>query len=203
MQLLQPLAIQHVGLAARHVLHAPGIHQDHREAPLFQHTEQRYPVHAGGLHGHGLHTALRQPVRQTVQVPRESLKLLYRLLGPIGGYRHIVAGGPHVNARHVQVQLGQFCRFCVALASTHHRLYYCRVGVSPEGATDCSHSPQRDRPGRGVTNDAVVWLPDHALRRAMCTSSQSVFVRMTRLVMSIHAWAASSVSRLCTGRTRA
>ena len=203
MQLLQPLAIQHVGLAAGHVLDASGVHQHHQEPTLFQHPEQRYPVHAGGLHDHRLHTALGQPVRQTVQVRREGLKLTHRLLRAVSGHRDEMAGGPHVNARRVQVQLGQPFRFSLVLASAHHRLYHCRVGVSPEGAADCSHSPQRDRPDRGVTNDAVVRLPDHATKRAIRTSVCSVFVRTTRLAMSIHPWAAAPVSHLCTGRTRA
>ena len=125
------------------------------------------------------------------------------LLRAVGGNRHEVAGGPHVNACRVQVQLGQPFRFCAALASAHHRPYHRRVGVSPEGAADCSHSPQRDRPDRGFTNDAVVRLPDHATVRAIRTRVCSVFVRTTRLAMSIHPWADSSVSRLCTGRTRA
>ena len=203
MQLLQPLAIQHVGLAAGHVLDASGVYQHYLEAPLFQHPEQRYPVHAGGLHDHGVHAALHQPVRQAVQVRREGLKLTHRLLRAVSGNCHEMAGGPHVNARCVQVQLGQSFRFCVALASFHHRLHHCRVGVSPEGATDRSHSPQRDRPDRGVTNDAVVRLPDHATDRAIRTSVCSVFVRTARLAMSIHPWACSPVSRLCTGRARA
>ena len=64
-QLLQPLAVQHVGLATGHVLDASGVHQHHLEAPLFQRPEQRYPVHSRRLHDHRLHTALGQPVRQT------------------------------------------------------------------------------------------------------------------------------------------
>ena len=184
-QLLQPLAVPHVGLATRHVLDAPGVHQHHLQSPLLQHTEQRYPVHAGGLHDHRFHTALRKPLRQTVQVRCEGGKLLYRLLRAVGGHRDEMAGGAHVDARRVQVQLGQPFRFCAVLASAHHRLYHCRVGVSPEGATGCSHSPQRDRPDWGVTNDAVVRLPDHAMDRAIRTSACSVFVRTTRLAMSI------------------
>ncbi len=139
-------------------------YQHHLEAPLLQHPEQRYPVHAGGLHDHGVHAALLQPVGQAVQVRREDGKLSHRLLHPVGGNCREVAGGPHVNARRVQVKLGQPLRFCVTLASVHHRLHRCRVGVSPEGATDRCHSPQRDRPDRGVANDAVVRLPDHVLR---------------------------------------
>ena len=74
------------------------------------------PVHAGGLPDYGLHAALGQPVRQTVQVRRESLKLLHRLLRAVDGNRHIVAGGPHVDASRVQVQLGQpFSGFALPL----------------------------------------------------------------------------------------
>ena len=200
-RLLQPLAVQHVGLATRHVLDASGVHQHHLEVPLFHHPEQGYPVHAGGLHDHGLHTALGQPVRQTVQIRREGLELSNRRFRPVGGHRHKMAGSAHVNARRVQVQLGQPCRFRAALASVaHHSLHAYKVDVSPEGATERGHSPQRDRPDRGVTNDAVVRLPDHATDRAIGASVHSVLVRTTRLTMSIHPWADSPVSRLCTAR---
>ena len=84
-----------------------------------------------------------------------------------------------------------------------NNIRHCRVGLSPEEATDCSHSPNGIAPDRGVTNDAVVRLPDHATARAIRTSVCSVFVRTTRLAMSIHPWANSPVSRLCTGHTRA
>ena len=185
-QLLQPLAVPHVGLAPRHVLDASGVHQHYLEVSLFQHPEQRYPVHAGGLHDHGLHTALRQPVCQTVQVRRESLELSHRLLRAVGGNCHIVAGGPHVNARRVQVQLGQPFRFCPALApAAHHSLHAYKVDVSPEGVPNIEQSMERDRSAWGVTNDAVVRLPDHAPQRALRTSVLSVLVRTTRLAMSI------------------
>ena len=44
---------------------------------------------------------------------------------------------------------------------------------------------ERDRPWWGVTNDAVVRLPDHAPDRAIRTNACSVFVRTTRPAMSI------------------
>ena len=94
-------------------------------------------------------------------------------------------GGAHVDTRGVQVQLGQPRRFCAALACAHHSLHDYRVGVSPEGVTDNVQSPERDRLGRGVTNDAVVRLPDHATKRAIRTSVLSVLVRTTRLVKSL------------------
>ena len=67
-QLLQPLAVQHVGLAARHVLDLAGIDQQHLEAPALEYLEQRDPVHAGGLHRHDRHAALLKPVGHRVEV---------------------------------------------------------------------------------------------------------------------------------------
>ena len=70
-----------------HVLDASRVHQHDLESPFLQNPEQRYPVHPGGLHDHGLHSALRKPVSQAVQVRREGLKLLHRRLRPVGRYR--------------------------------------------------------------------------------------------------------------------
>ena len=93
-----------------------------------------------------------------------------------------MAAGPHIDARRVQICLGKLrwqtlpptCslarRFCAPLACSHHLTpYHGSVGASPEEVTDSSHSPERDRPDWGVTNDAAVRLPDHALYRAICT----------------------------------
>ena len=131
-QLLQPLAVQHVGLAAGHVLDAPRVYQHHLEPTLFEHPEQRYPVHAGGLHDHGLHAALRQPVRQAIQIRRKAGELAHRRLRAVRRHRHEMAGGAHVDSRRVQVQLGQLrrqtlplpcglsLRFRAPLACSHH-----------------------------------------------------------------------------------
>ena len=159
-----------------------GVHQHHLKPTLFQHPEQWYPVHAGGLHDHGLHAALGQPVRQTIQVRREGGELAHRRLRAVGGHRHEVAAGSHVDARRVQVYLSQLRGQTLppllqsfppgfALLSPVGIIspYHGSVGASPEGATDSSHSPERDRPHGDVTNDAAVRLPDHALYRAICT----------------------------------
>ena len=162
MQLLLPLAVQHVGLAPGHVLDAPGVHQHHLEASLFQHPEQQYPVNAGGLHDHRLHTALRKPVRQAIRVRREGGKFPHRNLRAVLGHRRKVATGPHVDAGCFQVQLGQqLHRFCSTLACAHHSLHAYNVDVSPEGVTNIEQSMERDRSAWSVTNDAVVRLPDH------------------------------------------
>jgi hypothetical protein len=63
-ELLQPLAVEHVGLAPRHVLHMPRVDQQHGEAACVEQLERRDPVHAGGLHRHRVDAALDQPVGQ-------------------------------------------------------------------------------------------------------------------------------------------
>ena len=113
--------VHHVALAARHILDASGVHQHHLEAPLFQHPEQRYPVHAGGLHGHGCYAAFGKPVRQAVQVRSEGLKLLHRLFRTILGNRHEMTGGAYIDARRMKVQLGQLRWIRAALLASIHR----------------------------------------------------------------------------------
>ncbi len=61
-QLLQPLAVQHIGLAARDILDVPRVDQQHREAARLQELEQRYPVHAGRFHRYGIDAAAIEPV---------------------------------------------------------------------------------------------------------------------------------------------
>ena len=153
-----------------------------RKSSFLQHAEQGYPVHAGGLHHHGLYTALLQPIGQAVQVRGESLKTP----APAASARSadtatkMAAGSPRQSpprsgspetnsagrrSRSTPVRPCPLISRSSDLSSSYP-LQHRSVGASPEGATNCSHSPERDRLHRGVTNDAAVGLPDHALRRA-------------------------------------
>ena len=82
-QLLQPLAVQHVGLATRYILDPPGVHQHHLKSPVLQDSEQRYPVDPGGLHDHALDLTVGEPVGQSVQVSSIGGKLSYLWLGTV------------------------------------------------------------------------------------------------------------------------
>ena len=57
-QLLQPLAVQDIALAAGHVLDVLRVDQQHREAARVEQLEERDPIDTGGLHGHGVDAAL-------------------------------------------------------------------------------------------------------------------------------------------------
>ena len=70
-QVLEPLAVLHIGLPPRHVLDVAGIHEADRESPPLQDLVQGDPVDAGGLHGDRGHAALLEPPGQRPQVRRE------------------------------------------------------------------------------------------------------------------------------------
>jgi hypothetical protein len=62
MQLLKPLAVGHVRLAARQARHAPRVGERHCKPPVRQHLVEGYPVDAGALHGHAVDAILGKPV---------------------------------------------------------------------------------------------------------------------------------------------
>ena len=67
MEVLQPLAIGDVGLAARHVLDMTGVDQAHPEAAVFQDLKERNPENARGLHRHAFDAALLEPIGQLLE----------------------------------------------------------------------------------------------------------------------------------------
>ena len=68
MEILKPLTIQDVGLAARNVMHVLSIDQMDFNVSRLQDLKQWNPVDASGLHCHRVDAALLQPVRQGVQI---------------------------------------------------------------------------------------------------------------------------------------
>jgi hypothetical protein len=93
-ELLQPLAVQHIGLAPRDVLHMTRIDQKNREAARLQQLVQRDPVHAGGFHGDGVDAAGLEPIGDGVQVDREARKLAHRFIVAIRRHGHKVDALP-------------------------------------------------------------------------------------------------------------
>src|SRR5262245_48756217 len=82
-----------------------GINQLDVKSTLFEHFEQRNPVHPGRLHHDGLNLTLPQPRGQGVEVGGTRPKPLHRLRIPICGHGDPMLGRPYINPRSIAVQL--------------------------------------------------------------------------------------------------
>ena len=76
----------------------PGVDQMHFKPGCVEHFEQGYPVHASGLHRHGLDTALAQPLHQALKIGGEGWEFLYWLSIAVARNGDEMAGGPNVDA---------------------------------------------------------------------------------------------------------
>ena len=74
MQLLDPLAVHDIGLAARDVLHVPRVDEDDVEAARLEDLVEGDPVDPGGFHRHGGDAAGREPVGEAMEIRREGLE---------------------------------------------------------------------------------------------------------------------------------
>jgi len=104
-QLLEPLAVEDVGLASGNSPDVPGIDQQHFDPAFFEDLVERDPVDPGRLHGHRLDPTRLEPVGQREELVREALELAHRLLVPIVGHRDPVALASDVDAGGVEVDL--------------------------------------------------------------------------------------------------
>jgi len=106
-QLLNPLAVQNVGLATGHLLEMPRVDQVDAKVSGFEQVIDRNPIDARGFHGDGLHATGGEPVSQRVQVARKGGKDAHGRVGaPFGdgGVDFVVAD---VESRCVEVDLLQ------------------------------------------------------------------------------------------------
>lgn len=74
MQLLDPLTVLHIALAAGDVLDVAGVDQADFQAARFQQFKDRDPVHPGAFHCHRGNAAGGQPIGQGLQVGGEGAK---------------------------------------------------------------------------------------------------------------------------------
>jgi hypothetical protein len=63
-QLLQPLSVVDVGLAARNVLDVARVHEEYLEAAGLEDLEDRDPVHSCRFHRDGRDADLFQPISE-------------------------------------------------------------------------------------------------------------------------------------------
>jgi hypothetical protein len=61
-EVLKPLAIGDIGLAARHVLDVTGVDQANTKATVFQNLKERNPENTRGFHNYAFAAALLEPV---------------------------------------------------------------------------------------------------------------------------------------------
>ena len=220
MQPLQPLTVQHVALAPRHVLDAPGstsITSNPRSSSTpnsgIQYTPADSMTKVSTPHSDS-QSARRY--RSAVKAANSCTGCSARSAGTATKWLLASTSTPAASRFTWDSSAGRRSRIRVvwpvvwpaglpagfALLWRVVIISSCHVslGASPEEVADSSHSPERDRPDWDVTNDAAVRLPDHALSRAICASVHSAFVQTTRLAMSLHPGAAKPVSLLCPAR---
>jgi hypothetical protein len=71
-QVLQPLAVLHIGLATGQIFAVARVDQHHFQSRAFEDLEERDPIHAGRFQRDGGDTALPEPVAQGQQLFGES-----------------------------------------------------------------------------------------------------------------------------------
>ena len=156
-QLAQPFAVDHVALAARHMLHMVRVDQEHLDTAGLEQLIERDPVDACGFHRHARDTAGGQPRREALEIGRERPEGSDRARVAIGRHRHEVFRGPAVDAGGVRIEALQHRRGHPPLQSTttaiilHWRLLPLtarpgtgssgRESILLNGITLCSVSP--------------------------------------------------------------
>ena len=106
-ELLKPLAIEHIAFAPWQVLDVAGIDQVDLEAARLQDLIDGDPVHAGGLHHHGLDPAALEPVGHAVDGVSEAVEVAHALIIAISGHAGELAGGADINGRAIGIDDGQ------------------------------------------------------------------------------------------------
>ena len=65
--MLDPLAVEDVGLATGDILDVTGVDEEDLKAALLEDLKDGDPVDAGGLHGHGVDATGQEPIGQSMQ----------------------------------------------------------------------------------------------------------------------------------------
>jgi hypothetical protein len=102
-ELQQPLALLHVALAPGKILGVARVHQIDLKASRVEDLVQRDPIDAGRLHRDGGHAAVLEPVREPMQVRRETVKPADRVGISIRPDRDVMRAVADVDARGVRM----------------------------------------------------------------------------------------------------
>jgi hypothetical protein len=106
-QLLQPLRIVHIRLAAGDVLDVAGVDQQHLEPARVENLKDRNPLHAGRLHRDRRDAHRREPIRQLVEIAAEGAEGTDRSVIAIAWHGDHVKGRANVDAGGIRVDRGK------------------------------------------------------------------------------------------------
>jgi hypothetical protein len=96
-QLQQSLALLHIAFAPGQILGVARVDQVHLKTTFFQNVVQGNSVDPGRLHRYRHYSTTLQPVRQPIQIGRETPELAYWFRISIRTHRHIVGSVTYVN----------------------------------------------------------------------------------------------------------
>jgi hypothetical protein len=100
-EILQPLAIQDIGLSAGYILHVPGVDQADRKAPILQDLKQRNPEYACRFHRNSADPARLQPVGERDKIGGERFKAADRFGVPVRRHGDVDFRCPDIDSRRV------------------------------------------------------------------------------------------------------
>jgi len=174
-QLLNPLTVQHVGLAPRHMLQALGIDQQHFKARRFQLLEHGYPHHPGGLHGHRLDLASFQPLDHSIQLWIKNPKLAHGALAcghTVSGHTDKVRRIAQIYPRSVRMHRGHLLgRLDLAVGNRFGLDLFCHnwivvefaflwhLPVRPLGANNTLFQTGSPQPPHALATDSPMSTP--------------------------------------------
>jgi hypothetical protein len=158
-EVLQPLAVLHVGLAPREVFAVARVDEHHLKPGGFEDLVERDPVNASGLHGDGGDAALDEPIAQGEQVLGEGGEGADGVGAGAGRHGHINFPGAHVDAGGVGMERGRgrmgggsgFSRIAfvarghsIPLLSVQHEWRASRPAASNEASEQTPERDERD-----------------------------------------------------------
>jgi hypothetical protein len=134
-ELLDPLAVENVGLATWDILDMAGVDQENLKTALVEDFVDRDPIDAGGLHGHGVDAAGLEPISQVMQGTGIGLEAPDGLCATAFGHSDIDLGRTDVETGSVEIdllegfKLDDFPLFDFLAFSCHCKnlLFYTRV----------------------------------------------------------------------------
>src|SRR5205823_1062110 len=102
-ELLQPLAIDYIGLSARYILDLSSINQLHFKASFFKYLKQWNPIYSSRFHSYGLNTAFFEPISYLVQIRREGFKSPNRWVCSLFRYCDIMLVSSNIYSSRIQI----------------------------------------------------------------------------------------------------